>query len=188
MYYYADWIVGVPLMDRRVSAGVAVTGRSGDKSIGRFDGREQVSIRALAEVAVLAGCRPDYMPLLVAAMEIMLADNFPASLLLESKGGYFPYVIVNGPIRQAIDLNCRPNLFGPRSEEHTSELKSLMRISYAVFCVKKKKNTNKHQHHNKKHEQNYQYRQHIMIREYEKCMDEKRDHISTHELTKHKQT
>src|SRR3546814_17103715 len=43
----------------------------------------------------------------------MLADNFPASLLLESKGGYFPYVIVNGPIRQAIDLNCRPNLFGP---------------------------------------------------------------------------
>src|SRR3546814_14242795 len=27
----------------------------------------------------------------------------------------------------------------PRSEEHTSELQSLMRISYAVFCVKKKK-------------------------------------------------
>src|SRR3546814_4739541 len=31
----------------------------------------------------------------------------------------------------------------PRSEEHTSELQSLMRISYAVFCLKKKKN-NKH--------------------------------------------
>src|SRR3546814_1316452 len=75
--------------------------------------------------AVLAGCRPDYMPLLVAAMEIMLADNFTASLLLESKGGYFPYVIVNG-----------------RSEEHTSELQSLMRISYAVFCLKKKKKIN----------------------------------------------
>src|SRR3546814_8499664 len=30
-----------------------------------------------------------------------------------------------------------------RSEEHTSELQSLMRTSYAVFCVKKKKNTNK---------------------------------------------
>src|SRR3546814_2575034 len=28
----------------------------------------------------------------------------------------------------------------PRSEEHTSELQSLMRISYAVFCLKKKKN------------------------------------------------
>src|SRR3546814_2272266 len=30
-----------------------------------------------------------------------------------------------------------------RSEEHTSELQSLMRISYAVFCLKKKKNTDK---------------------------------------------
>src|SRR3546814_5361276 len=31
--------------------------------------------------------------------------------------------------------------FGERSEEHTSELQSLMRISYAVFCLKKKNNT-----------------------------------------------
>src|SRR3546814_12463735 len=33
----------------------------------------------------------------------------------------------------------------PRSEEHTSELQSLMRISYAVFCLKKKKKNNKKQ-------------------------------------------
>src|SRR3546814_4402307 len=34
------------------------------------------------------------------------------------------------------------NKYGTRSEEHTSELQSLMRISYAVFCLKKKKQTN----------------------------------------------
>src|SRR3546814_1026319 len=33
-----------------------------------------------------------------------------------------------------------------RSEEHTSELQSLMRISYAVFCLKKKKNNKNHRH------------------------------------------
>src|SRR3546814_9731432 len=33
-----------------------------------------------------------------------------------------------------------------RSEEHTSELQSLMRISYAVFCLKKKKKTNNTKH------------------------------------------
>src|SRR3546814_10368394 len=33
------------------------------------------------------------------------------------------------------------NALQPRSEEHTSELQSLMRISYAVFCLKKKKTT-----------------------------------------------
>src|SRR3546814_7048027 len=32
--------------------------------------------------------------------------------------------------------------YGSRSEEHTSELQSLMRISYAVFCLKKKNQTN----------------------------------------------
>src|SRR3546814_978296 len=44
-----------------------------------------------------------------------------------------------------IDIDRPPNGAGeisaPRSEEHTSELQSLMRISYAVFCLKKKTNT-----------------------------------------------
>src|SRR3546814_4165246 len=40
-----------------------------------------------------------------------------------------------------INLFCRHHdHVGQRSEEHTSELQSLMRISYAVFCLKKKKN------------------------------------------------
>src|SRR3546814_2391214 len=39
---------------------------------------------------------------------------------------------------------------GSRSEEHTSELQSLMRISYAVFCLKKK-NNKKHKHRNTAH-------------------------------------
>src|SRR3546814_9417885 len=38
------------------------------------------------------------------------------------------------------DRRVAPHIF-PRSEEHTSELQSLMRISYAVFCLKKKNNT-----------------------------------------------
>src|SRR3546814_7431537 len=36
-----------------------------------------------------------------------------------------------------------------RSEEHTSELQSLMRISYAVFCLKQKKKNQRHPHNNK---------------------------------------
>src|SRR3546814_15926198 len=47
-----------------------------------------------------------------------------------------------GPPRHGLDLlGPQPDddLRGRRSEEHTSELQSLMRISYAVFCLKKKK-------------------------------------------------
>src|SRR3546814_6126305 len=40
----------------------------------------------------------------------------------------------------------------PRSEEHTSELQSLMRISYAVFCLKKKKKLNNEQVNNKRYQ------------------------------------
>src|SRR3546814_2149087 len=50
------------------------------------------------------------------------------------------------PARRCRGLDSVPRLFAPRrrrSEEHTSELQSLMRISYAVFCLKKKKKHNK---------------------------------------------
>src|SRR3546814_1701578 len=46
--------------------------------------------------------------------------------------------------------NTRANT---RSEEHTSEIQSLMRISYAVFCLKKKNTTYKHLHHTSTHVQ-----------------------------------
>src|SRR3546814_6014769 len=47
---------------------------------------------------------------------------------------------------------------GVRSEEHTSELQSLMRISYAVFCLKKKKNKNKNQQMRQQNRQSKQNR------------------------------
>src|SRR3546814_5054728 len=48
---------------------------------------------------------------------------------------YYEDDLSNGQTR------CRDSTNGQRSEEHTSELQSLMRISYAVFCLKKKKNS-----------------------------------------------
>src|SRR3546814_9153699 len=44
-------------------------------------------------------------------------------------------------LEQKDDLLYKLSMSPPRSEEHTSELQSLMRISYAVFCLKKKKET-----------------------------------------------
>src|SRR3546814_3390742 len=46
------------------------------------------------------------------------------------------------PVDAADGARARRQKAGARSEEHTSELQSLMRISYAVFCLKKKKKTN----------------------------------------------
>src|SRR3546814_2237901 len=46
------------------------------------------------------------------------------------------------PLWDADDGQSRPRPRADRSEEHTSELQSLMRNSYAVFCLKKKKKKN----------------------------------------------
>src|SRR3546814_9519101 len=46
-----------------------------------------------------------------------------------------------------ISITSAGGIFSVRSEEHTSELQSLMRISYAVFCLKKKKQNKNHNQH-----------------------------------------
>src|SRR3546814_6249987 len=50
-------------------------------------------------------------------------------------------ILVTGPTGSGKTVSLYTGLNILRSEEHTSELQSLMRISYAVFCLKKKKNT-----------------------------------------------
>src|SRR3546814_9551003 len=60
-------------------------------------------------------------------------------------------------------LPCFPfsSLRSGRSEEHTSELQSLMRISYAVFCLKKKKEQIMHDTHFKNDDEKHNDRMHI---------------------------
>src|SRR3546814_8143986 len=73
-------------------------------------------------------------------------DEIRKTVLARGCGGsrviHFGWVSLNSrsPMGSGF-IPASPNLhgFGRRSEEHTSELQSLMRISYAVFCLKKKK-------------------------------------------------
>src|SRR3546814_1573830 len=57
------------------------------------------------------------------------------------------YAVYHGP-DGLVRIARRTHRLAARSEEHTSELQSLMRISYAVFCLKKKKTNNKNKAHN----------------------------------------
>src|SRR3546814_958164 len=58
--------------------------------------------------------------------------------------------VVEGEGLQKIRHQERRQHENQRSEEHTSELQSLMRISYAVFCLKKKQETKQKKHNNNK--------------------------------------
>src|SRR3546814_5032732 len=80
--------------------------------------------------------RPDYTaePIHVGSLELLPRIAIGA--------GYDDnlYAQPDGEIGDAY-VRIRPRVSLVRSEEHTSELQSLMRISYAVFCLKKKKKT-----------------------------------------------
>src|SRR3546814_3269287 len=59
-----------------------------------------------------------------------------------------------GSVSRPLRTDFLPSDFSTRSEEHTSELQSLMRISYAVFCLKKKTTMKKEKQKTKKDDNN----------------------------------
>src|SRR3546814_4833364 len=78
----------------------------------------------------------------------------PLEVLQSAAGHYIGTRDTEGPVSRESREYFRSYAAAQRalrSEEHTSELQSLMRISYAVFCLKKKKK-HKRSHHTKKHD------------------------------------
>ena len=82
--------------------------------LGKFPPRGAiVTIEACAIALAMAGGRPEYLPVLVAAVEALLDPDATGELLQATSGSPFPVVIVNGPIAKKIRLNCGFGLIGP---------------------------------------------------------------------------
>jgi hypothetical protein len=75
--------------------------------------RRTISAEKVAINAVLAGCRPEYMPVLVAALRAMGDPAFTLHGAITSTGGSATLLVVNGPIRQRLGFNSGTNVFGP---------------------------------------------------------------------------
>src|SRR3546814_1127630 len=104
-------------------------GYRSDPPPGRFPiGRAKLALEDLARI--LARQFADQFE----APRYLVACNIPAQRVGEARGRELL------PFDRLDHRHHRLSIF--RSEEHTSELQSLMRISYAVFCLKKKKENN----------------------------------------------
>src|SRR3546814_4470868 len=68
-------------------------------------------------------------------------QDFLEGINLPGEEGFAEWLCEMRKDLQSFDLRRQPTTTLKKSEEHTSELQSLMRISYAVFCLKKKNNT-----------------------------------------------
>ena len=74
-------------------------------------GRE-ITAEKVAVNAVMAGCLPGYMPVVVAAIQAMCDEGFNLHGSTASTGGSAQFIVVNGPVRKAIGMNATHGVLG----------------------------------------------------------------------------
>jgi hypothetical protein len=109
-----DGLPVVPPTLARVQAAVRASGRAGGDLIGQVAPRlGRATVEKIAINAVMAGCRPEYMPVVVAAVEAICDPDFALIGVSGTTDAVALLVVVNGPIRPALDVNCGAGVFGP---------------------------------------------------------------------------
>ena len=115
--YELGWTDGLPVVPptvARVEQFLDHIRRPADEVVGSLpERRREVTVGKVASNAVMAGCRPEYLPVVLAAADAMLDPRFNLVGPSSSLGGAGILVIVNGPIVRELDINARANLFGP---------------------------------------------------------------------------
>lgn len=116
-YYRRGWTDGLPVIppsETSIEAMLSQMGLGGDDVVGEIPARN-VTITAdkVAINAVLAGCLPEYMPVVTAAVRGICHPDFGYHGPATSTGGAAIAIIVNGPIRKLVGINATDNAFGP---------------------------------------------------------------------------
>ena len=110
------WSDGLPLVpptERRVLAMLRGTSRPSDEVVAIIPpDLVECTVEKVAINAVMAGCKPEYLPVGLAAVEAACTDQFNMHGLLATTLTAGPVIIVNGPIRKAIGMNSGRNVFG----------------------------------------------------------------------------
>ncbi len=111
------WTDGLPVVPptlERVTAMLTGTGRRPDEVVGLVppDYRE-CTVEKVAVNAVMAGCMPEYLPVVLAAIEAYCSEPFDAHGVAATTWYSGPVVVVNGPIARRIGMNDGLNAFGP---------------------------------------------------------------------------
>lgn len=70
------------------------------------------TLQAIAANAVMAGCKPEYLPTVVAAVRAVLQPEYNLHGTLATTHPCAPMILVNGPIRHELEINCGGNCFG----------------------------------------------------------------------------
>ena len=116
-YYSKGWTDGLPVVP---PTGGSIREMLNAVGLGPFDEvvfieHRQVSVTAekVAINAVMAGCKPEYMPVIVATLEAMADPRWGFHGPATSTGGAAVLMLINGPITRELGINWGEDLFGP---------------------------------------------------------------------------
>lgn len=124
LYHSKGWTDGLPIIPPtadKVARFLDAAGLEADSKIGYYLERQiPVFAEKLAINAVMAGCKSEYLPVVVAIVEAMLDHDFPTHVVNTSTGSFTVGFIVNGPIRHQLGMNFNGNVLGPGNRANSS--------------------------------------------------------------------
>jgi hypothetical protein len=109
-----DGLPVVPPTRRLVERAVAASGREAGELVALVPPNYgRATVEKIAINSVMAGCRPEYLPVVIAAVEAVCDEAFDLHGVSATTNAPSPLVIVNGPIRSALEINSGAGVFGP---------------------------------------------------------------------------
>ena len=109
-----DGLPVVPPTCARVEAAIAASGRPRDELIALVaPALGRATVERIAVNAVMAGCRPEYMPVVIAGVEALCDEGFSLVGISGTTDAIAPVFIVNGPVRDALGINSGAGALGP---------------------------------------------------------------------------
>ena len=111
---WTDGLPVVPATEELVRNMLRYYGEDPATSLGVVQPRNaQATLEKVAINAVMAGCKPEHFPVVVAAVKAALKSDFNIASVQATTGGAAPAVIVNGPVAQQLNINGDSGCFGP---------------------------------------------------------------------------
>ena len=111
------WSDGLPVVtptDERISRMLSATTRNPEEIIGPIPpAMEIATVASVATHAVMAGCKPEYLPVVLGATELMLQTEFNVNGVQGTMHGVAPMMIVNGPYAVEIGIHGGSGCLGP---------------------------------------------------------------------------
>ena len=124
LYHAKGWTDGLPIIpptEERVARFVEASGRAPGEVVNEYYERRRVlTVEKLAINAVMAGCLPEYFPVVLAIIEAMASPRIGLHGGNASTGGMAVGFVVNGPIRNELGMNYRGNVLGPGNRANSS--------------------------------------------------------------------